>query len=117
MSVEENRKVARLYHEYGPGDIDNILTPDFVGHSNKPGSGFDFNREDHRRFWSSEGNQEIREILHEQVAEGGFVAIRLTRTGTYQGRDIQAEMMRMIRFEDGRIAEIWEYSDPDQWKE
>jgi predicted SnoaL-like aldol condensation-catalyzing enzyme len=114
MSLEENKRVARLYHEFKPEDIDHILTPDFVGHSNNPGSGFDWNREAHRRFWSNEQNQGIGDLIHELIAEGEFVALRCTRAGTYQGKEMQVEMMRMMRFEDGKIAEIWEYADPAQ---
>ena len=117
MSVEENKRVARLYHEYHPEDIDNILTPDFVGHSNNPGSGFDFDREAHKRFWSNEENQKSSEIVHELIAEGEFVATRVTRSFTFQGRGVQAEMMRMLRFEGGKIAELWEYADPKQIEE
>ena len=32
MSVEENKRVARLYHNLDPDDIDDILAPDFVGY-------------------------------------------------------------------------------------
>ena len=116
MSVEENKKIARLYHELRPEDVDRIHTPDLIGHFN-PGTGFDWNREGHKRNWSKEENQGIRDIIHELVAEGDYVAVRFARTGTYQGRDMQVEMMQMMRFEDGKIAEIWEYADPKQWQE
>ena len=107
MSVKENKRVARLYHEFKPEDIDQILTPDFVGHGNNPGSGFDWDREAHRRYWSSEQSQGVRDAILELIAEGAFVAVRSTRLFTYQGRKVQAEMMRLMRFVDGKIAEIW----------
>jgi ketosteroid isomerase-like protein len=116
MSVEENKNIARLYHELRPEDVDNILTPDFIGHSN-PGTGFDWDRETHKRYWSQDDTQGLRDIVHELVAEGEFVAMRFARKGAYQGRDMQAEAMQLMRFEDGRIAEIWEYADPKQWEE
>ena len=116
MSVEENKRVARLYHKFDPKDIDHILTPDFVGHTN-PGSGFDFNRGAHKRFWSNEENQQYTEAVHALIAEGEFVATRVTRSGPYRGREVQAEMMRLMRFEGGKIAEIWEYADSKQWEE
>ena len=59
----------------------------------------------------------MSDILYEVVAEGEFVAVRFARTGTYQGREMQIEMMQMVRFEDGKIAEIWEYVDSKQWEE
>jgi hypothetical protein len=115
MSVEENKKVARKYHELNPDDVDSIHAPDFIGHYN-PGTGFTWDRETHKRTWSSEENQEVKDILHELVAEGEFVAIRFARTGTRRGQDLHVEFMQMMRFEDGKIAEIWEYADSKQWE-
>jgi hypothetical protein len=31
MSVEENKRVARMYHDLNPDNVERILTPDFIG--------------------------------------------------------------------------------------
>jgi len=33
---------------------------------------------------------------------------------TYQGKDVEVEAMQFKRFEDGKIAEIWEFYDTKQ---
>ena len=50
MSVEENKKVARTYHEFNLDDIEVILTPGFTGH-HPDGSTWD--RDSRKHFWSN----------------------------------------------------------------
>jgi predicted ester cyclase len=48
------------------------------------------------------------------IAEGDWVATRFVRTAEYQGDTVKFEAMHFKRFENGKIAEIWEYGDSKQ---
>ena len=104
MSVETNKKVARLYHDLNPDDIEEILTPDFIGHGSK---GLTWNRDSHGEFWRTP-SLKVKDAVHEQVAEGDWVATRFTRTGTNEGKPVNEDIMNFKRFADGKIAELWE---------
>lgn len=108
MSAQENKRVARLYHQFNPDDIEDLLAPDFVGY-HSDGSTWDL--ESHKTFWSSEETRGMKDTIHVQVAEGDWVATRFTRAGTYQGKQIELEMMSFKRFQDGKIVENWEQYD------
>jgi len=104
MSVEENKKVARMYHDLNPDDVEKILTPDFIG---RHPTGFTWNRDAHKPYCSS--RRGTKDIIHQQIAEGEWVATRFTRPDMmYQDRQGDFEIMHFKRFEDGKIAEIWE---------
>lgn len=108
--LEENKRIARIYHDLNPEDVEDILTPDFVGRHNRPGS--TWKRDQHKQYWTR--HRGMKDVIHEQIAEGDWVATRFTRTGTYEGKPIELEIMHFKRFEDGKIAELWEYLD---WKQ
>ena len=108
--MEKNKKIATMYHELQAEDIDEILTGDFVGRNEK--SRHTWNREDHRNYLNN-GYYKKDSIFH-QVAEGNWVATRFFREMDWQGERIKVEMMHFKRFEDGKIAEIWEYGDTQQ---
>ncbi len=107
MSVEENKKVARRYHDLNPDDVETILTPDFIG---RHPTGFTWNRHSHKEFLTNQ----LQDSIHEQFAEGDWVATRFTRTGMYQDKPMKVDMMHFKRFVDSKIAEIWEYFDSKQ---
>lgn len=109
MSEKENKNVARMYHDLNPDDVERILTPDFVGHHP---DGSTWNRDSHKRFWTE--HRGIQDTIHEQIAEGEWVATRFTRGGMYQGKQRDLGMMHFKRFEGGKIAEIWELYDSKQ---
>jgi len=48
------------------------------------------------------------------MAQGSWVATMFDRKMTYQGKDVEVEAMQFKRFEDGKIAEIWEFYDTKQ---
>jgi predicted ester cyclase len=104
IDIEKNKKVATLYHELNPEDIDGILAEDFIGRTNSS----KWNREDHRKFWSN--NKGENKILH-LIAEGDLVAIRFMRTMEWNGKMIKFEAMQFMQFENGKIVEIWENFD------
>jgi ketosteroid isomerase-like protein len=108
MPAEENKRVARMYHDLNPDDVENILTPGFIGR-HAPKRDFTWRRDAHKRFLTN--NSDMKDTIHEQIAEGEWVATRFTRTGTYQGRYGEVDFMHLKRFEEGKIAELWEYFD------
>jgi len=114
MSAEENKQVARKYHELNPDDVEEILTPDFVGRHNPPEMGFGpWNRDQHKRFLTNTRGTMV-DTIHQQIAEGDWVATRFTRGGMYKGKQVTIDLMHFKRFEGGKIAEIWEYWNPQQ---
>jgi predicted SnoaL-like aldol condensation-catalyzing enzyme len=108
--LERNKKVATIYHELKAENVDAILTEDFIGRNEK--GRHTWNREDHRNYLSN-GNYK-KDVILNQVAEGDWVATRFERTMDWNGRRVTGEMMQFKRFENGKIAEIWEYGDPGQ---
>ena len=104
---KENKRVAHLYHNLNPKDVEEILTPDFIGRHNE--TGFTWNRDEHIQFWTA--NRDVQDIIHQQIAEGDWVATRFTRRWTVEGQYRDWEIMHWKRFKDGKIAEVWEYFD------
>jgi predicted ester cyclase len=107
MSTQDNKSMARRYHQFNADEIDDILTPDFVGHHS---DGRTWDIASHKKFWSSAGNS-LQDTIHVQVAEGDWVATMFTRAGPYQGRQIKLDMMAFKRFQDGKVVEVWEQYD------
>ena len=104
---EENKRIARRYHKLDPGDVEEILAPDFIGRHNE--TGFTWNREEHIQFWTD--HRDVEDVIHQQIAEGDWVATRFTRKGTIGGQYREIETMHFKRFEGAKIAEVWEYFD------
>ncbi len=102
----ENSKLATMYHDLDPANIDVIFTEDFTGRGE---NGHTWDRESHREFLSN-GRYKVDEISR-QIAEGDLVATMFTRTMEYGGDTVSAPMMHFKRFEDGKIVEVWEYYD------
>ena len=108
--IQKNKEIATKYHELNPDNIDIILTDNFIGRQAK--NSFTWNKEDHRKYLSN-GESKKDSILN-QIAEGNLIATRFIRTGISDGDTVSVEIMQFKRFEDGKIAEIWEYFDPRQ---
>lgn len=108
---EGNKKTAALYHELNPDDIDAVLTDDFTGRNEK--SRMTWTKEQHRNYLTNNRGTIQDKIFH-QVSEGDWVATWFARTGEWQGETVTFEMMHFKRFENGKIAEIWEYGDSQQ---
>ena len=96
-----------MYHDANPDDVDKILTEKFTGVNEEYGN--TWNKEDHRGFLSN--HPEIKDSIYSQIGEGDLIATRFTRTMNYQGKDVKIDVMHFKRFENGKIAEILEYSD------
>ena len=110
--VQKNKEIAVKYHQLNPNDIDVILTDNFIGRHEK--NQFTWNREDHRN-WLTNGRYKEDSIFH-QIAEGDWVATRLLRILEWNGDTVKVEAMHFKRFENGKIAEIWEYADSKQFE-
>ncbi|MCK5372679.1 MAG: ester cyclase, partial [Cyclobacteriaceae bacterium] len=110
--VENNIKTSETYHKLNPEDIDDILTDDFIGRHDEY-SGFTWNKENHQNYWTNNTGAATDTIYH-QIADGNWVATRFQRKMNWQGKDVEVEAMHFKRFENGKIAEIWEYADTKQ---
>ena len=110
--VQKNKEIAVKYHQLNPNDIDVILTDNFIGRHEKNQS--TWNREDHRNFLTNSGYKE--DSIFHQIAEGDWVATRFFRNIEWNGDTVKVEVMHFKRFENGKIAEIWEYGDSKQFE-
>jgi ketosteroid isomerase-like protein len=106
MSAEDNKKVSARYLDYDPSRMDEILTPGFIGRHARNKHTWDL--ESHKKFWT---DLTAKVTIHSQTAEGDFVATRFTTALTYNGKQLDLEGMNLMRFENGKIAELWEYAD------
>ena len=110
-NATENKKTAALYHDLNPDDMDAILTEDFIGQNEK--RRFTWTLENHKNYWTNNRGT-ASDTIFQQVSEGEWVATWFARTADWSGDIVTYEMMHFKRFEDGKIAEIWEYGDPGQ---
>lgn len=108
--LQKNKEIATKYHELNPENIDIILTDNFIGRHAK--DRFTWSKEDHRKYLSN--GEFKKDSIFNQVAEGNWVATRFIRTGLLNGDTVSVECMHFKRFDNGKIAEIWEYFDPRQ---
>ena len=101
-------EASNKYHELNPDNMDEILTQDFVGHGYGEGGVNNWDLEGHKKYWSN--NRGIaKDVIHQQLAEGSWVATWFTRTGMMNGEEMKADIMQFKRFEGEKIAELWEY--------
>lgn len=108
LSLEENKKISGIYHERNAEDVENILSEDFIGH---------YLQDDPiHKTWNREGHlnatnkyPDVYDSILLQVAEGSWVATRFIRIAPNYGT---VEAMNFKRFENGKIAEIWEVFGP-----
>ena len=112
-NIEKNMKIATLYHELEAENVDKILTDDFVGQNEKGRHTWD--KENHRNYLSN--GKFKRDSIYHQIAEGDWVATSFFREMVWDGDTVKFQAMHFKRFENGKIAEIWEYADTAQVKE
>ena len=95
------KETSIRYFEYNVAEMDEILTPDFIGRH--PRNEHTRDLAGHKKFWADRARPNVT-ILH-QVEEDDLVAVRV-KMGDF-------EITQFQRFEDGKIVEIWEmYSAP-----
>jgi steroid delta-isomerase-like uncharacterized protein len=118
MSADDNKAaVRRFYEEVFNGRnlevIDQLLTPDAVDHtfdSQGVEASKQFFRTVHQAF------PDLRVEVQDMIADGEFVAARVTYSGTHQGefvgipatgRQVEVSGVDFLRMQDGRQAEHW----------
>lgn len=94
--MSSNKETSARYFNYQVAEMDGILTPDFIGRH--PKNTHTWNLTKHKEHWSNRTPPNVT-ILN-QIEEGDLVAVR-AKAGDF-------EFMQFQRFEDGKIAEIWE---------
>lgn len=105
--IEENLKLATLYHDLNPENIDMLLAEDFKGSGEQ---GHTWHRESHRIYLSNE-RYKVDKITR-QVAQGDWVCTMFTRTfETIEGDTLVVPAMQFKHFVDGKITEVFEYYD------
>tara|TARA_Y100001980_G_scaffold26674_1_gene8119 strand:+ start:400 stop:1206 length:807 start_codon:yes stop_codon:yes gene_type:complete len=96
---------SETYHKLNPDDVDNILTDDFVGWDEIGGK---WTKKEHKIAWTKNVRAASDSIIY-QMANGNYVTTRFFRAGAINGKKISGEALQVKRFEDDKIAEIWEY--------
>ena len=98
--------------------LDELLTPDFVRHSQASGNQQINSPEEYKRFneqWVT-AFPDLHTTSHFLVAEGDMVASYATTTGTQMdsmgpfpatGKKRKSDFLSIFRLEDGKIAELW----------
>jgi len=110
-NAERNINTSVAYHQLDPANINDILTDDFIGRNEK--SRNTWTKKNHIDFWAK-NRETASDSIYGQMAQGSWVATMFDRKMTYQGKDVEVEAMQFKRFEDGKIAEIWEFYDTKQ---
>ena len=111
-NAAKNQETSALYHELNPENIKDILADDFIGHHNAQ---FTWDKE--RHFETFSNNTSFKDTITFEIAEGNWVATGFHRTGNMDGKNVKADAMQLKRFENGKIVEIFEYTDPGQWED
>ena len=107
--VEKNKQTSAKYHKLDPEDINDILTDDFIGRLPEI-SGYTWDKEKHKNYWTNNRGKATDTIYH-QIADGNWVATRFQRKMNVKGKDVEIESMHFKRFENGKIAEIWQFAN------
>jgi hypothetical protein len=94
--MPSNKETSAHYFDYKVADMDEILTPNFIGRH--PKNKHTWNLAKHKEYWTDRTPPGVT-ILN-QIEEGDIVAVRVSFG--------EVEAMQFQRFEDGKIAEIWE---------
>lgn len=126
MSVEENKELVRRFYEkvWNLGETDfafEVFAYDYVRHDFRktdalPGpAGQKKIADDFRAAFP-----DLEMTVDFMIGEGDFVAGRWTATGTHTGswggveptgRRVKFSAVNLYRFEDGKVAEIWNHRD------
>jgi predicted ester cyclase len=120
MSLGYNKALVRRWHDLESWKeveaIAEILAPDYLGHRldhPEPAT-----REDVIRSMNAQrcAFPDLHDTIHEIVVEGDLVAVRFTRTATFEGRWRELEptrrtdsvpMFQLVRIAGDQIAESW----------
>lgn len=120
MSIEENKALFRRWYEDVVNDndyavVDELLAPDYVAHF--PGAP-PVDRNGHKGMVEmfAAAFPDWQEHVHDVIAEGDKVVIRVTAGGTHEGefqgmsptgKTVTITGIGIARIENGRVAESW----------
>lgn len=122
VQLETNKELVRRFTDAGNASdwaaLTEVLTEDFSRHSAATAGPSVTSRDGfielQRSFLQSFPDQQV--TLHEMVAEGDYVAVRATYSGTQTGpmaefpatgRAVSSPFLALFRIEGERIAELW----------
>ena len=108
----DNDRIATIYHNLDPKDVDEILTQDFKGEHWGGSHTWDFTS--HREYLQS---GEKSDTIHEQFGQGEQVCTRFTRVFLHDGKEVSADAIHVKKFRNGKIAHIWECLNHKQVEE
>jgi steroid delta-isomerase-like uncharacterized protein len=126
MSVDANKALIRRFYEQawenGNVDVaDEVFAPDYIRHDLRPTAAPPGPRGQKQVAAAfREAFPDLRFNVELVLGEGDYVAARWTATGTHSGpwggleptgRSIDYTGVNIFRFENGRVAEIWNYRD------
>jgi steroid delta-isomerase-like uncharacterized protein len=128
MPTATNTTLARrfvLEHNQEPfmRSLDELLAPDCVVHEYLPGLPGAMNREVYNQFLAAfrSALPDIGNTIEDVIAEGDQVVVRWSGSGTHTGGDLMgiqaggrpvvAHGVYVLRFADGKIAEVWNHWD------
>lgn len=125
MDADANKRVVRRFvDEYQTAakqeSFDELLHPDVVDRSRPPGiaEGADGVRQQFEAFRAA--FPDFHAVIHDQIAEGDKVVTRKVFHGTHRrelmgiaptGREVQIEVIDIVRIEGGQIVEHWNVVD------
>ena len=126
MGVEAHKALVRRFYEdvWDRGNLDvadEVFAHDYVRHDLRP-TAAPPGPEGQKKVAAAfrEAFPDLRFNVELVLAEGDYVAARWTATGTHSGswgelaptgRSVQYTGVNIFRFENGRVAEIWNYRD------
>jgi predicted ester cyclase len=125
MHAEANKQVVRRFvDEYQTAaneqSFAELLHPEVVDRSRPPGiaEGAEGVRQQFEAFRAA--FPDFHAVIHDQIAEGDKVVTRKVFHGTHRGelmgiaptgREVQIEVIDIVRIEDGQIVEHWNVVD------
>lgn len=125
MHAEANKQVVRRFvDEYQTAaneqSFAELLHPEVVDRSRPPGiaEGAEGVRQQFEAFRAA--FPDFHAVIHDQIAEGDKVVTRKVFHGTHRGelmgipptgREVQIEVIDIVRLEDGQIVEHWNVVD------
>lgn len=126
MSTEQNKELVRrlvdeIFNRGHVGAADELMAPDFVEHEELP-PGVPSGREGVKQMalMLRGAFPDFRATIEDMVAEGDRVVLRMTWTGTHQGkfmgipptgRSVSFGVIDIIRITEGKFVEHWGQMD------
>ena len=109
-NIGKNLNTSATYHELNASDIDTILTDEFIGRNEQSRS--TWKRDGHRSYLTN--NQAKTDSIYVQMGRGNWIATMFERKWNKDGKELKFQAMQFKRYENGKIAEIFEYGDRKQ---